>query len=156
MLLSKLLNGVEVVEIKNMIDVDIEKITDKTNEVTDKSMFCCIVGEKIDSHTFVGDLTKRGCKVFLVEKFLNDVDSSIIQIKVKSVRKQMCIVISNFYENCHKKMDLIGVTGTNGKTSITFILKNAFEKLKCKVGIIGTTGCYMGNKKIETNLTTPD
>ena len=156
MKLSQLLNGLEVLEISNFMDLEIENITDKSFDVKENSLFCCIVGEKIDAHLLMPDLVKKGCKVFLVEKYNTSLLDIVIQIKVKNVRQQMCLLISNFYNNAHKKMQLIGVTGTNGKTSITFILKNSFEILKQKVGIIGTTGCYIGSEKFETNLTTPD
>ncbi len=156
MLLSKLLSNVENVEYKNFKDIDILSICDNTKEVKAGALFCCVVGEKYDAHNYVKVIAEYGCKAFLVEYFINGLGDDIIQIKVDSVRKQMCKVASNFYDNPAKKMDLIGVTGTNGKTSITFILKNAFEKLKLKVGVIGTTGYYIGNAKYETKLTTPD
>ncbi|MBQ8749167.1 MAG: UDP-N-acetylmuramoyl-L-alanyl-D-glutamate--2,6-diaminopimelate ligase [Clostridia bacterium] len=155
MKLSKLLKGVKIIESINFNDIEILNITDNSNQIKESTIFCCVVGEKIDAHSFIPELAKQGCQVFLVEKINKEI-KDIIQIKVDNVRKEMCVLISNFYENCHTKMQLIGVTGTNGKTSITFILKNAFEKLKQKVGIIGTTGYYIGNKKYDTTLTTPD
>ena len=156
MKLSLLIKNMDIVEVINYQDINIESITDKASSANENSIFCCLVGEKIDGHQFVNELIKKGVKVFLVEKELENLGNNIIQIVVKNTREQICILASNYYGNCHNKMDIIGVTGTNGKTSITFMLKNAFEMLKNKVGIIGTTGYYIGNRKYDTSLTTPD
>ena len=156
MKLSDLVKNMEIVKIINYKDIEIESITDKTYLANSNSIFCCLIGEKIDGHNFIEELIKKGVKIFLVEKEYTNTDNDIIQIVVKNTREQICVLASNFYGNCHKLMDIIGVTGTNGKTSITFILKNSFEMLKEQVGIIGTTGYYIFNKKYETNLTTPD
>lgn len=156
MLLSKLLENVDVIEKLNYKDCNITSITDKSDDACESMVFCCVVGEKKDAHSFIKKSIEKGCRIFLVERLIMGLSNDIVQIRTSNVRQQMCIMLSNLYGNCHKKMDLIGVTGTNGKTSITFMLKYIFEKFKVKVGIIGTTGYYICNNRYETKLTTPD
>ena len=75
---------------------------------------------------------------------------------MKDSRKALAVIGSNYYDNPSKKMKIIGVTGTNGKTTTTFMLKTILEKEGKKVGLVGTIANYIGNKKLHTERTTPE
>ena len=92
MLLSKLLENVEIEQMKNYYDCEINEVVTNSLNAKDNTMFCCIVGEKVDAHNYTKDAIENGCKVFLVERVLQISDNSVIQIKVASVRN-----INNFY-----------------------------------------------------------
>lgn len=154
MILKELLNGVDVKDKINYCDdICINSLLINSNEIKQSSIFFCIKGEKIDSHLLFKDAIKNGANVLVVQKY---VDSEICQILVDDCRKALFQIAKNFYYKVDEKLKLIGVTGTNGKTSITFMFKHLFENEGIKVGIIGTNGAYIGNRKIETKLTTPD
>lgn len=149
MKLSTLLNGVKT--FSTFKDVEIEGITDKDTEIGEKTLFICINGDTFDGHLIAK--TKKINAVAIVTE--NDLHFEN-QIIVENSRKAYSIIASNFYDNAHKKLKLIGVTGTNGKTSTSHFIKNMLNDLGTKCGIIGTVGNVLGSEETTANLTTPE
>ncbi|RDY23847.1 UDP-N-acetylmuramoyl-L-alanyl-D-glutamate--2,6-diaminopimelate ligase [Romboutsia maritimum] len=156
MQLSKIIENLEVIEIIGEADRDITDINYDSRQVKEGSLFICIKGFNIDGHKFIQEALERGAKAFLVEEDINiQSKKNITVIKVKDTRMSMSKVASNFYENPSDKISIIGVTGTNGKTTITTLLKQILG-INNKVGMIGTIKIDDGNRSIESQNTTPE
>lgn len=134
-------------------NLDILDITYNSKEVKKGSLFVCLCGENSDGHDFAKDAERNGAAAILCEK---QVQVNIPQIVVSSTRKALSKVFSCFYDNPQNKLKIIGLTGTNGKTTTSFLIKSILEESGKKVGLIGTQGAFIGKQFFQTGLTTPD
>lgn len=134
-------------------NLDILDITYNSKKVKKGSLFVCLCGENSDGHDFAKDAEKNGAAAILCEK---QVQVNIPQIVVSSTRKALSKVFSCFYDNPQNKLKIIGLTGTNGKTTTSFLIKSILEESGKKVGLIGTQGAFIGKQFFQTGLTTPD
>ena len=116
-------------------------------------LFFCFKGENADSHDFAKEAVKNGAVALIVER---EVEANVPQILVKDARETLALLSSEFYGNPSEKMKVIGITGTNGKTTTTQMLSSILEKAGKKVGKIGTLGIDYGQKSFPADLTTPD
>ncbi len=137
----------------DLSDIDIEKLAFNSNENLKGSLFFCFKGENFDGHNFADIAMEKGARALVVERPLF-VD--LPQIVVKDSRKAMALCAAQFFGNPQKNLKIVGVTGTNGKTTTTHILKSIFESAGFKAGVIGTIGIFVGNEKLPAKLTTPD
>ena len=153
MKLSKIIEEIEVVEIIGKTDIEISEIVIDSKLVVKNSLFVCLSGQKFDGHDYVGQAERYGAKAVVVEK---KIQTNLTQIIVKNCRKVLPLLCSAFYERCDKKLKLIGVTGTNGKTTTSHLIYQTLKYSGKKCGVIGTIGIYYNDKFIEANLTTPD
>lgn len=134
-------------------NLDILDITYNSKKVKKGSLFVCLCGENSDGHDFAKDAERNGTAAILCEK---QVQVNIPQIVVSSTRKALSKVFSCFYDNPQNKLKIIGLTGTNGKTTTSFLIKSILEESGKKVGLIGTQGAFIGKQFFQTGLTTPD
>lgn len=134
-------------------NIDILDITYNSKKVKKGSLFVCLCGENSDGHDFAKDAERNGAAAILCEK---QVQVKIPQIIVSSTRKALSKVFSCFYDNPQNKLKIIGLTGTNGKTTTSFLIKSILEESGKKVGLIGTQGAFIGKQFFQTGLTTPD
>lgn len=134
-------------------NLDILDITYNSKKVKKGSLFVCLCGENSDGHDFAKDAERNGAAAILCEK---QVQVNIPQIIVSSTRKALSKVFSCFYDNPQNKLKIIGLTGTNGKTTTSFLIKSILEESGEKVGLIGTQGAFIGKQFFQTGLTTPD
>ncbi len=154
MLLSKLLDKVKVKQIVGNANlIRINSISDNSLEKQDNGLFFAIKGLTVDGHNYVQEAIENGATTIVCEKALS---VNCVQIIVKDVREVVCKIASNFYGNPSEKMKMIAVTGTNGKTSTSFILDKIFSVTGFKTGLIGTSGSFINGKNLESRLTTPD
>ena len=130
---------------------DVSDITCNSKEVKENSVFVCINGAVVDGHKFADDAVKKGASLIVVERDLGYKN----QIIVDDTRKAFAIMSANYFDNPSKKLKLIGVTGTNGKTSVTYMLKSVLEQAGHKVGVIGTIQNMIGDEILNSNNTTP-
>lgn len=151
--LQKIIQNLEFKGIKNYKNLDIQSLTNVSEEKTIKGMYFCLKGNKVDGHNFSSQAIQNGAICLVVERFL---DLPITQILVDNSRKAMSQISANFYQFENSKIKFIGITGTNGKTTTSFIIKQLLENLGHKVGLIGTEGVFIGNFRLPCNLTTPD
>lgn len=134
-------------------NLDILDITYNSKKVKKGYLFVCLCGENSDGHDFAKDAERNGAAAILCEK---QVQVNIPQIIVSSTRKALSKVFSCFYDNPQNKLKIIGLTGTNGKTTTSFLIKSILEESGKKVGLIGTQGAFIGKQFFQTGLTTPD
>ena len=159
--LKKILLGLEGIKAKGEIDREVTSITNNSKEVTKGAMFFAIKGFSSDGTEYIPDAINNGATVILVQDDFDfksiKMPSTITLIVVPDARYAMAICSCNFYDNPSKKIKLIGVTGTKGKTTTTFMMKSILEKQGYKTGLIGTIAIYSGDKKIEdSDRTTPE
>ena len=153
MKLNNIINNLEVVEVKGNTNIDIDKITYDSRKIDKNTLFICIKGFKNDGHDYIDEAIKKGAKAFLVE---SDVyKEGYVFVQVKNTRAAMSKIAANFYENPSRELGVIGVTGTNGKTSISTFISEILELNNHKIGLIGTIKNFDGKDEIEANMTTP-
>ncbi len=150
MKLSALLQGVETQSAFQ--DVEIERVTDKDTEISKNTLFVCIDGNRCDGHSLAEKALKSGAAYVVTSRDLQ-IDKQIV---VADSRKALAIIAANYYGNPAKKLKIIGVTGTNGKTSTTFYIKQILDSLGHKCGIIGTVENSSGEGSEASILTTPE
>ena len=153
MKLSELIAGLNVKQIIGNTNVEIKEVKTDSNFVSEGDLFICISGGNFDGHDFVQQAMYYGASAIVTEK---ELQISLPQVIVEDSRIAMSVVASNFYGHPDKKLKIIGVTGTNGKTTTTHIIKKILDLSGIKSGIIGTLGAFYGDKFIEPTLTTPD
>ena len=152
MQLSKLLEGLQVTESVNDLNLDITNVHSDSRMIEANGLFVAINGYLKKGIEFLDSAISNGAVAALVE---DDVDisslpQSITYIKVKETqRRALAILNCNLYDNPSKKFKLIGVTGTKGKTTTTYMIKSLLEAHGLKVGLIGSIAIYIGNEKIK-------
>lgn len=156
MRLNELLKTVELENnpIIDMQDIDIAGVSYHSLNVAENYLFVCIRGYQTDGHKYLEDAAKRGAMIAVVEEIQEHVD--IPQFVVKNARKALAQISANFYHQPSEKLKMIGVTGTNGKTSITYYIKSILETAQQSVGVIGTLGTNINGKSVVNNNTTPE
>ena len=153
MKLYDIISNLKFIGIKNYQDLDIDALSCNSKEEMKNGIYFCINGLKVDGHNFALDSIKNGAVCLVVERYL---DIPATQILVQNVRVAMSYISSVFYETYKSKMKFIGITGTNGKTTTTFLIREILTKLGKRVGLIGTEGIYINSLMLPANLTTPD
>ena len=148
-----------ITEIQKGSFVDISSIEYDNRKVKDGSMFVAVKGYASDGHEYISGAIKNGAKFIVLEdeKFAKDIDTSVTVLKVKNSRIALAKLATHFYNYPSKQMELIGVTGTNGKTSISTYIYNYYKQFKgVESGLIGTINYLVGDKIIDAPNTTPE
>ncbi len=161
--LKSILSGLEGLKVRGNLDVNVKAIKNNSKTVEENDMFVAIKGFDDDGHKHIKEAIENGAKVILAEEdkidknIIKEIPEDIVLILTKDTRYALAIVACNFYKNPSKKMKLIGVTGTKGKTTTTYMIRDILEKHGIKVGLIGTVASYVGDRKIADNEnTTPE
>lgn len=156
MKLLDLLNGVEYELLKGTLDKDVNKIQYDSRKINKGDLFVCLTGFEVDGHNYANKAIDLGAEVILCEKSIDVESEEVTVILVKEGRKALSIMSANYYDHPTKKLKLIGVTGTNGKTTTVYLLKSILEKADKKVGLVGTIANYIGNIELKSERTTPE
>ena len=161
MKLKDLLIGLEGLKARGNLDFEIKNIACNSNNVEEGDLFVAIKGFEYDGHEFINEAIKKGATAILIEEGCDlksfKVKSDTVVIMAKDTREALSIVSCNFYKNPSKKFKLIGITGTKGKTTTSYMIKEILERAGKKVGLIGTLETCINGKKIKTNdRTTPE
>lgn len=156
MLLSDLLYNIPLKSVSGKTDVEITKIEFDSRKIEAGTLFVAIPGTQVDGHNFIEKAIETGAKAVLCEKFPETLSENITYIQVENSAKAMGIAAGNFYGNPSKQLTLVGVTGTNGKTSIATLLFNLFRKLGYKCGLLSTVQNQIEDEIIPSTHTTPD
>ena len=161
--LKNILSGLEGLKARGNLDISISKVESNSSKVQKDDMFIAIDGFEQDGHQFIQEAIQNGAKVIMAQedKVTKEIVSSIPEevtlILTSNTRHAIAICACNYYQNPSKKLKLIGVTGTKGKTTTTFMIKSLLEKQGLKVGLIGTICTYIGENKLADNSrTTPE
>ena len=155
MKLSTLVHHLESMGTYNLCDVEITGITNDSRKVRPGYLYVAIKGYKADGHNFIKKSLECGAQAIVSEEKLS-LDTSIPQIVVRNTRKALSSLSCCFYNNPSQKINVIGVTGTNGKTTTTFLTKSIIEKAGYEAGLIGTINYQIGEKMITAQETTPE
>ena len=156
MKLEEILNGINIAEILGETSKEISGIHIDSRKVESGHMFVAIKGTQTDGHAYIGKAIEKGASTILCENLPEDIDKNITYIKVSDTEDAIGKLATAFYGNPTSKLELIGVTGTNGKTTIATLLYNMFRKFGYKVGLISTVCNYIDGEAIPTEHTTPD
>ena len=159
--LKKFLVGLDEIKAKGEIDREVTSIENDSRKVIEGSMFFAIKGFSTDGTKYIQSAIENGAKVILIDEQTDfkslQIPQDVTLVVVKDARYAMAICACNFYDNPSKKFKLIGVTGTKGKTTTTYMIKEILEKAGHKVGLIGTIATYINGKMIsESARTTPE
>ena len=155
MKLSELIIGLDYKVLQGNIDTDVNNIHNDSRNVQEGDLFFCISGAVSDGHKYAEDVAKKGATVIVVEKNI-EIPAEVTVIKVKSTRYAMGMISSRYYGEPSKKLKVIGITGTKGKTTTTYMIKEMLEAAGIKTGLIGTIEILDGVNKIPAANTTPE
>ena len=162
MKLKEILVGIEGLKVKGDLDLEITNLDKDSRNIKENGLFIAIKGFDTDGHEYVDTAINSGAKAVILEEgvtaeFVKKIPEEITVVIAKDTRYALAICSCNFYGNPSRKFKLIGVTGTKGKTTTTFMIKKVLEKAGKKVGLIGTIAIYIGDKKLEdSDRTTPE
>lgn len=155
MKLSQLLEKVDCICVNGDVETEITSMEYDSRKVQKGSLFICIKGFQSDGHDFAQMAVEKGAAALLVED-LPDFDTDAVVVQVEDSRMAMAYMSAAWFDYPAQKMTVIGLTGTKGKTTTSFMIKKILEQAGHKVGLIGTTGAYIDQRKIETKNTTPE
>lgn len=156
MKLEEILNGIHVAEIKGNLDKEISGLEIDSRKIESGHMFVAVRGTQTDGHAYIDKAIEKGSSVIVCETYPDNIDSDITYIKVNDTEDVVGKLATAFYGHPTSKLKLIGVTGTNGKTTIATLLYNMFRLFGYKVGLISTVCNYIDDEAIPTEHTTPD
>ena len=159
--LNTLLNGIQNFKVKGDTSIDIKNIDSNSKNITANSLFIAIKGYDFDGHKFVEEAIANGATAVILDMGADlkgiKIPANVTTIITDDTRKALAICSSNFYGNPSKKLKLIGITGTKGKTTTTYMVKSILEAAGHKVGLIGTIENYAGEDSLgKATRTTPE
>ena len=159
--LKEMLIGLDGLKAKGNIDIEITGIAFNSKEVQKGYLFVAIKGFETDGHEYIKEAIEAGASAIVIEEGCDlkkiNIPEDVTIIMAKDTREALAIISCNYYDNPSKKLKLIGVTGTKGKTTTTFMIKEILEKAGKKVGLVGTIATYINGKKIQdSDRTTPE
>lgn len=153
MKLSELIKNTEVISVKNFKDFEVEELALSSKEIFKSCLFFAVKGNNLNGEDYVLEAISRGAKAIVVD---SEIELNVCQIIVNNVYKAVSELAYEFYKPKGKRVKVIGVVGTNGKTTTTHILKSIFDSAGIKSGVIGTLGSSYDGCFVEHSLTTPD
>jgi UDP-N-acetylmuramoyl-L-alanyl-D-glutamate--2,6-diaminopimelate ligase len=156
MLLTEVVLDLAYERVQGDIDKVISGIAYDSREAAPGSVFVAVSGFTVDGHRFIDKAIEQGASVIIVERDDVTADRDVTILKVENTRDALARVAANFYGRPTEQMNLIGITGTNGKTSITYFLQSIFERAGTSLGVIGTIGTVIGDKLLKNKNTTPE
>jgi UDP-N-acetylmuramoyl-L-alanyl-D-glutamate--2,6-diaminopimelate ligase len=156
MTINELLHDVNVLKISGDTTADIKNLCFDSRQACDGTMFFAVKGTKTDGHDFIDEVKDKGAKAIVCERMPENLSENVCYLLVESSSKALGYIASNFYGNPSQRLKLVGVTGTNGKTSTATLLYRLFRALGHKSGLLSTIAVYLDNEKRETTHTTPD
>ena len=153
--ISLLVQELEYELLQGNLDGEISELVYDTRKVTKDAMFVCIVGTAFDSHEKAAEVAAAGAKVLIVSKEV-EVPEDVTVIKVADTRYALALISAAYFDYPARTLKVIGITGTKGKTTTTFMIKSILENAGYKVGLIGTIETIIGETHIPANNTTPE
>jgi UDP-N-acetylmuramoyl-L-alanyl-D-glutamate--2,6-diaminopimelate ligase len=155
MQLRQLVQNLPDATVEGPLDRDIAGITYDSRRVTPGVVFIAIPGQHVDGHEFIGTAVERGASAVICERN-RLVPARVTKIQVADVREAMACAARSYYEHPSARLKVIGVTGTNGKTTIAFMIKGILEAADIKTGLMGTVRYEIGDRVIPAQRTTPE
>lgn len=155
MKLQEMLNGVKVLEHRGNMDIDVKGVNIDSRNVGKNEMFIAVRGTAVDGHSFIGKAIEQGASVIVCEEIPEEV-KGVGYVRVENTEQVVGQIATNFYGNPTEKLKLVGVTGTNGKTTIATVLYNMFMAMGHKSGLLSTVVNQINGEAVPTDHTTPD
>ena len=162
MKLKEILVGIEGLKVKGDLDLEITNLDKDSRNIKENGLFVAIKGFDTDGHDFIEKAIEQGAIAVILQEgvkkeVIEKIPANVTIVVAKDTRYALAICSCNFYKNPSRKFKLIGITGTKGKTTTSFMTKAILEKAGMKVGLIGTIATYIGDKKLEdSDRTTPE
>lgn len=154
--LKDILFGASLVAIHGERNINIESITFDSRKVAENALFIAIKGITVDGHEYIAKAIESGARAVLCETLPQQLDEQTTYIQVENSAVAMGVVAANFFDNPSRKLQLVGITGTNGKTTTATLLFDLFVNLGYQVGLLSTVENKINHKIIPANFTTPD
>jgi UDP-N-acetylmuramoyl-L-alanyl-D-glutamate--2,6-diaminopimelate ligase len=154
--LSQLIRAEDAIEVVGNLDAKVNDITMDSRQVKKDSCFVAIRGTQVDGHEYIAKAVELGSSVIVCEVLPENKVKGVTYIKVKDSSAVLGFMASSFFDNPSEKMQLVGITGTNGKTTTVTLLYRLFNKLGFKSGLLSTVVNYIGDEVIPATHTTPD
>lgn len=155
MKLTELLERLEYEVVQGSAEIEITTLINDSRKVQAGSAFVCISGAVVDGHEFVADVASKGAIAVIVEKEV-EAPENVSVIKVADTRYALALMSAAYFGYPADKMKIIGITGTKGKTTTTYMIKSILEEVGHKVGLIGTIEAVIGDETIPAANTTPE
>ncbi len=156
MKLLELLNDIEYEVLQGDINCEITDLVYDSRKITEKSVFVCLVGANVDGHTFVNQAVEKSASAVIVSKAVENIPENMAVIKVDNTRRALAFMSAAYFGYPANELTTIGLTGTKGKTTTTYMVKSVLEAAGNKTGLIGTTGILIGEELIPAKNTTPE
>ena len=156
MKLEEVIKKIDIIEVIGHTDKEISGIHIDSRKVDQRHLFVAVKGTQTDGHAYISKAIEKGASAIVCETIPDITEDNVTYIKVKDTEDCVGKLATTFYGDPTNKLELIGVTGTNGKTTIATLLYNMFRKFGYKVGLISTVCNYIDDKAIPTEHTTPD
>ncbi len=156
MKLSEIIKEIEVLEVKGSTSVEINEVDIDSRKAGEGHLFVAVVGTAADGHDYIPGAVKAGVSAVICERFPETMPENVTFVRVKNSGDIVGQVASSFYGNPSSKLKLVGVTGTNGKTTTATVLYEMFRKFGYKCGLLSTVVNYVDDRAIKTEHTTPD
>ena len=155
MKLTQLLERLEYEVVQGDDQIEVTELINDSRKVTEGSVFVCISGAVSDGHVYVQQVAEKGAAAVIVEKDV-EAPEGLTVIKVENTRYALALTSAAYFGYPAEKLKVIGITGTKGKTTTTYMVKSILEEVGIKVGLIGTIEAIIGDKSIPANNTTPE
>ncbi len=154
--LNDILKQVAVLEVKGQTSITIEGIIFDSRKAAEGMLFVAVKGTQADGHAYIADVVKRGVKAVVCETLPEQLESEVTYIKVADTTEALGRLADAFYEFPSKELKLVGITGTNGKTTTATLLFNAVRSMGYKAGLLSTVANYIEDRVLDATHTTPD
>ena len=158
MKLEQICGEIEYRLLKGTMETEVKDIIYDSRKIAKDTMFVCMVGAITDGHNYIKDAVEKGASAIVVEReeAAAQIPDSITVIQVKSTRYALALMSAALFDHPARKLITIGLTGTKGKTTTTYMIKSVLEMAGKKVGLIGTIGALIGDEKLPSKNTTPE
>ena len=156
MILSELIENIEIIELQGSKDIEVFDIQFDSRAVKKESLFVAVRGFNVDGHAFIAKALEQGACTIVCEELPEKINETVTYILVSDSSDVLGKLAANYYDNPTENIKIIGITGTNGKTTIATLLYKTFQSLGYKVGLISTIENYIDNEVIPSTHTTPD
>ncbi|MDR2407149.1 MAG: UDP-N-acetylmuramoyl-L-alanyl-D-glutamate--2,6-diaminopimelate ligase [Bacteroidales bacterium] len=154
--IEELINNISILHTVGSLEKEIKAICFDTREVENSSLFVAQKGTKVDGHNYIEQAITKGAICIVAEQLPKKLRNDVTYLQVESSPRTLALLACNFYDNPSKHLKLIGVTGTNGKTTVATLLYQLFTNLKFKTGLLSTIENKIGQTSIPSTHTTPD
>lgn len=156
MIIRDIINGLKIKNLHGHDSLEISGISLDSQQIRDSYLFVALRGEKTDGHKYIESAVENGATAIISEKHPRKIFPGVTTIEVADSREALAVVSANFYKHPTKELSLVGITGTNGKTTVTYLLESIWKEENRNPGVIGTIDYRFGGKKFEALMTTPE